>query len=231
MHDPDSRRFDGPETERILRRAVEIEESATPAVFRLSELREIAADVGVSPASVERAANELAPMPASRLTWLAGGPTSFRLDDGLPGEIGAHDASRLVEVIETALGRTGRLEQGREGLVWRASDPYGSVVVGFGPSPEGGNRIRIIADRAGAAQMTWILSGVGALLTAIAVQNHVPGLGTVELIGLWSASALSGGAVARGIWSRIALGWKGRLAGLLGRVRRSNPAPEADEPE
>jgi hypothetical protein len=231
MRDQDVPRFGRGQAERILRRAVELEHRSPPEAFDLQELREVAAEVGVSPTSVERAALELAPTPASLLMQIAGGPAALRMEGEFSGVIRMEDAARVGSAIERSLGRSGRMEQSLEGLVWRASDPFGSILVGMSAPPDGNSRIRITADRSGAAQLTWILSGAGALLTAVAAQNHMVGLGAAELMGLWSASALGGGVVARGIWSRISHGWRNRLIGLLGQMQRmGSEGPEKTDP-
>jgi hypothetical protein len=226
MRNPDDRHFEGAEAERILRRAVEIDEGSADG-FDLRELREIAAEVGVSPVAVERAVLEVAPGRRTLPELLAGGPASFRLETEIRAGFGKADGAQLLAAVDAALERSGRLAQEHGAWVWRTRDPYGSVVVSVGPSADGRSFIRATADRAGAAQMTWILSGVGALVTAIAVQNQVSGLGAAELIGVWSAAVAAGAAVARGVWSRMSRGWQHRMTGLIEEMRNL-PAAAAD---
>jgi hypothetical protein len=230
MPSPDqSRRYGDLDAERILRRAVELDDGAADARLDLVQLREIAAEVGVGPVSVDRAALELTAPGTSALARLAGGPGFFRVERDLPGPVSPVEASHVADVVRRILGRHGRLQPVVDGLEWREVDPYGSVVVAVGPTPDGGMRLRVSADRRGAAQFTWILSGAGALVLGLAVVNQVPGLGAAEILAAWTGSVAAGAGVAHGIWSRISAVWRARVAAVadeLGRAGLTKETPE-----
>src|SRR5688500_19803446 len=104
--DPADRRYADAETELILRRAAELQGTAEPAASpTLTDLQQIAGEVGIEPRYVRQAAAELASPPPG---GIAAGEDVLRLQRAVPGEIPTASFDALVEAIRDATGMAGQ---------------------------------------------------------------------------------------------------------------------------
>jgi hypothetical protein len=118
-----SRRYSEKEVGLILRRATEFQRSepsaADPTGLTLSELQEVASEVGIDPAYLRRAAAELETGSGSG-PWerLLGAPTAFVLERTIPGEFPASRFEELVPLMQVATVGQGTASSVGHTLTW-----------------------------------------------------------------------------------------------------------------
>ena len=186
---PRSRRFTPEEADEVLRIAAAREVRAgvpSPHDSTLEDLMVAAAEVGLDPAAVRRAAS-IVPAPGGGLASVVlGGPDRRQVraileDAPLPGE-----RTALVRASERLLGRRGEvLENDPERFVWRENHGVGRTTVeltGAGHDTE----IRVEADRAGHYLVGWFagLAGWGALSALTPLGALGPVVGVLSLLAV-----------------------------------------------
>jgi hypothetical protein len=145
-------RYDERQAREIVARAAEIE-ATTPTVsgnLSLGGIQRIAADVGIEPAHVERAARELGqqrlPTPDPKVNPFLGSPSRIFLERVLEGELSDGEYPVLVDEIRMTIGNVGQASTLGRSLAWRTVNPpnqFGRVVT-VTVNPAGGKtRIRI----------------------------------------------------------------------------------------
>ncbi len=118
-----SRQYTEQEVGLILRRATEMQSveptALDPAGLTLGELEEIAAEAGIDPVLLRRAANELhvlrSPTLGSRLT---GAPVAIQIERIMQGEVPRERLDELVSVIQSATARQGTASAVGRTLTW-----------------------------------------------------------------------------------------------------------------
>jgi hypothetical protein len=131
---PDSsRRYSDDEIKRLLKRAAELESEAPALPARvdgptLEEIESIAAEAGLNPAMVRKAALEL-DSPSSGVTLLApqsslflGAPTVFELERVVRGEASQATLERLVPLLQRAADGMGHPSLMGQTLTWQSED-------------------------------------------------------------------------------------------------------------
>ena len=104
-------------------------ESQTPELgdLTLSDLEEIADEVGVDPYYLQLAATELdasgVPLDLERVL---GGPFSIRVERSLPRELQEAEMEEMVSEIEAAAATSGTATLRSRSLLWRSKGPLGS---------------------------------------------------------------------------------------------------------
>ncbi len=178
------RRFSAGEIDAILRRAAQSEESAhVPAKHDLTvtELMEVAREVGLDPLAVRRSASIERVGRSGALAAALGAPdrreVRATMHAGLPD-----DRRGLARVAEEVLGRSGDvLEDEPERFVWRESHGVGRTTVTV--SGEGAGKVSIVADRTGHYLVHWFLGLLGwAGLSAVAPFSVGPLAATLLLL-------------------------------------------------
>lgn len=127
MTDPEHARrvYGDEEIGRILKRATELqhrEPTTRPAGITLAELEEIAAEAGIDPTHLRRAAMELETRPDDPCLWsrLAGDELDLVREITLPGELDQAGFERLVTAIQAASREHGQPSLLGRTLTWRA---------------------------------------------------------------------------------------------------------------
>lgn len=133
MSDPESpsRRYDDEEVSALLKRAAELQSSdgvtglSDPRGFSLTELEEIAAEAGIAPLHLRRAAAELESHKATSgdWTWATGEPTTLVRERIVPGELPPGAFETLVAEIEMGAGARGQPSLVGRTLTWQADTP------------------------------------------------------------------------------------------------------------
>jgi hypothetical protein len=163
-----SRRFTPEEVDEVLRIAAAREVRAgvpSPHDPTLEDLMVAAAEVGLDPGSVRRAASILPAPKGGFATVVLGAPDRRQVQAVLEDAPLPAERSELVRASERLLGRRGEvLEDDSERFVWRENHGIGRTTVeltGRGP----GTEVRVEADRAGHYLAGWFagLAGWGAL--------------------------------------------------------------------
>jgi hypothetical protein len=216
----DDRRYSDEEFALILRKASELQEGgAKPQAARggmsLEEIRSIAAEAGIDPEKVTKAASLLTrsddPGTAVRLF---GGPSSYHLEHTTKGEISQEDLGRLLDVIRKATRHQGKGTHVLDALEWKTEGETSQINVNVTPR-DGETTIQIIADRSGTgALMTMVFTMPWVILAVIVgTELDANSLGGVASI---LAGAAGGAFVSfRTFWKTTTARFRRKLTGLM----------------
>ncbi len=193
----ESRRFAAGEIDAILRRAAQSEQTPhVPAKHDLTvtELMEVAREVGLDPMAVRRSASIEKIGGTSALAMTIGAPDRREVRATMHGGL-PDDRRGLARAAEKILGRTGDIvEDEPERFVWRESHGVGRTTVTV--SGEGASNVSIVADRTGHYLVHWFLGLLGwAGLSAIAPFSVGPLAATLLLL-------VTPVLLARPLWAR-----------------------------
>lgn len=191
------RRFSDSEFALILRRAFELDErraGADPGEgLTLQEIQAVAAEMGLDPASVDRAAASLPAAGEGKLARLLGGPSLYQMEYTATGEISRDGLSRVVDAIRRVTNHQGKVTEVLGSLEWQTVAETTQIHVTVSPR-EGQTAVRVLANRGGTGFLLYFLSSVvgfisigiiGAITeptTAVGITSLVAGcLGTAFL--------------------------------------------------
>lgn len=204
----DERRFTEEEVDAILTRAVHLGEtgSPSPAVtgsLSLTELKQIAGEVGIGPHLVEAAAADLvAGAPAGSATWL-GPPARARATRLLDATLSQADIELLLRLVERRWGRKGMVSEALGRVVWASESAQLTTQVSISEQ-EGKTRVDVEGRYPG--QMRPLLHLIpGAMGLTLAVSLAAPaGIFGAPLIAAAVGGGALGAALGRGIWEAVA---------------------------
>ena len=184
----EERRYTDQEFALVLRKATELR-TDFPVARRegvgltLGEMQQIAAEAGIDPDLVARAAALLPAHRPSVAAWIFGGPDKYRMVRSVPGTIPAEELARFVETIRDVLQQQGEATQVLGGLEWKTTTDPTRVSVNVNPRPEE-TRLEVSVDRAGSG----LLSYLGPLAAfAVATAALAVGLGVESAAGILTA--------------------------------------------
>jgi len=219
------RRYSEAEFALILRRAIEMDApkpriasdalppQLPPEGLTLSEIQEIASEVGVDPARVLDAADSLAIQRWSRIARVFGGPAKMDSERELGRRLGPRELALLMDVTRTVFDTPGESHEVLGGVEWKNGSKVSEVSVRVAPSPSGA-KVNVSINRALEGFLSHYVPIMwGTAIIAIPVAIIDPGiwqLTAASLIG----GALAGYGVGRTIWRKSTEKW----AGLLNRV-------------
>jgi len=190
------------EVSAILKRAAELQGDGAKATggTSLTQLQQAAAEIGIDPSMVQRAADELASS-APRgpgAAWL-GGPWGVDYDKLLPGVIDENSWPGVVEDLRSATGRVGTPKQVGKGYEFLSNDPD-TLHVTFTPSGSS-TRVRVTARFGEWGAVFYVLPSLFALfisvITTAVLAKHglmTPQLALTILFGVPSATLIAGRA-------------------------------------
>lgn len=217
--DPTERRYTEKELSLILQRATE-RQALTPRAgsdgLSLSEIQEIAAEVGLSPEEVAVAAAQVRAEGAGRMTGAA-----YELT--LPAELGEREVGALFDAARERTQSRGTVRREPSGSTWSSTDGLGITRVSV-TSRGGRSTLTVSENRTGSA-----LGAVGGGVLAGVVLAPIAGLLLAPLVGYGFLALVLGvvagilGGMATGwlLLRRMAGRWRARtnaLGGELGRV-------------
>ena len=150
---PQRRRYGDKEVGLILKRAAELQQQEPASGtegggLTLFELEEIAAEAGIDPRYLRRAAADIeaggSALRSDKASLIFGAPLSIELERTLTGEFPEEEFSRLVPEVQRAAGGHGQASVLGKTLTWQSSTPQGerSLQVTV-TSRDGRTRIRI----------------------------------------------------------------------------------------
>jgi hypothetical protein len=220
-HKPDDgRRYSEEEFTLILQKASELPDDGSTmpgskSGMSLEEIQSIAAEAGIDPEKVSRAASLLAGSDQTgRAAAVFGGPSSHHLERAIRGEVSEEDFGRLLDVIRRATVQQGQGGRVLDAFEWKTTGGTSRIHVNVVPR-DGETTIQIIADRSGTGILTLLASGVPWLITAVAIGN---GLDVTSVAGVASILAgAAGGALLtfRTIWKSTTASFRRKLTGLM----------------
>ena len=204
----------------ILRKATEIQsrtlvrsDTSTPSGgMTLAEIKQIAAEVGIDPAMMERAANALAQERATASRPLA---EKFVLADAVPGSLSDEDKVRVVQAIRDSAQVHGEADVGPTGVEWVSPKGEPTVFSVSVHTLDGRNEVRVAADRSVGAILTHLPVIVGGTLIGVATGAVMEPESILVGIGLVAAGAGTGITVARTIWRVTSRKVRERAAEIL----------------
>lgn len=234
----DRRRYSDEEFAVILRKAAELGSGPaaagdSSAGLTLAEMKAAAAQAGLDPALVERAARMLASARAtSPLERLTGGPLRHGHDASFPVRLDEQGAARLLSALRIHAGVAGSRDVGHSsalGMTWHDGGELESL--GVTARPEGdGTLVSVALDRRGTLAVVATFSGMAMLAVGLfsgaALYPEAPALGVGGLV------AGIGGvlAAARGYWSASTRRVRERIGVVMDAVGRTLGEPAAEEP-
>ena len=189
------------------------------AGFSLEEMKAIAAEAGLDPVLVERAARQI-PV-ESRVSWLQrvlGGSVKYRLDAHLRTKLTDESAAHLLSAVRAAVEQQGVGEADSSGLLWNSA---GHQVLVSAHAEGDGTRVRVVVDRRASLAVTGALSVLGAFAFAVAVvaSGETGMLESVPLgVSMIVAGAAGSLALGRAAWASSAREIRQRVGSLMDAV-------------
>ena len=176
--------------------------------------------MGLDPALVERAASVLSTAGESRAARVFVGPDAYQLEYSASGEVPKEDFAKLVDAIRRATGHQGEATEVLGSLEWRTVGKVSQVNVTVSRR-EGQTHVRVIADRGGAAFLTYFVSTVGWLI-GMGISGAVLEPSTAPAVIALVTGALGGAFVtARSLWKASTARFRSRLSNLMGGLTRA----------
>lgn len=217
------RRYSEDEFALVLRMASEVEDVPDPGSdripdeggFTLSQIREIAAEVGIDPERVSRAAALLPSAEESVWARLLGGHPRHRLQHSVSGEVAEKDLVRIIEVARNSLGVQGETREVLGALEWKGSNNVTGYSVSATPR-EGATTIQVSADRT--ESMMGIYGGVGMGVLGIVALTSVKlvfGETDAGIVAGLLTGIPPGLLAARALWKKSTKKWRRRLLQLM----------------
>jgi hypothetical protein len=163
----EDRRYSENEFALILRKAFELEERRTGGErgdgLTLQEIQAVAAEMGLDPASVGRAAALLPTANEGALVRVFGGPSLYQMAYTATGEVSRDGLSRVVEAIRRVTGHQGKVTEVLGSLEWETVGELSQIHVTVTPL-EGQTTVSVLANRELEGALTYFLSGVVGLV-------------------------------------------------------------------
>lgn len=200
------RRFSEDEFAAVLQKATELQSRAlvrtdTPdfdAGMSLEEMKAIAAEVGISPELVERAAGLIEQDRAGAKGALA---TNFLISDAVPGDaLTDEDRVRVLQAIQDAAQHHGKVEMGGPGLEWNSARGEPTQINVSVQALDGKNHVRVSVDRSGSAVLTHVFPTLGGFFTAMITGAVLEPESAIAIASLIAGGVTAGFTLARTIW-------------------------------
>lgn len=229
----DPRVYSDEEFALILRKAAELtsraESSGTSSAgLTMTEMKAAAAQVGIDPVLVERAARLItAKANASPLERLIGGPLRHEHEARFPIKLDENGAARLLSAIRIRAGQPGSQDAGHSssmGMTWHDGSALEALGVTARPE-EDGTSVSIVLDRRGTLVPIVALSGMAMFLAvlfaafALYPQAHALGYGGL-IVGIGGVFA-----AARGYWASSTRKVRERISAVMDTVGQALSQP------
>lgn len=197
-------------------------------------MKAIAAEAGLDPVLVERAARLMPPGTSeSRLERVLGGPLKHRLDAHFATTLTEERASHLLSAVRSAVEKQGEGEANSAGMSWH-SVGEGSQMFATAHTEGDGTRVRVTVDRREGLVVIGTSTLIGALAVGIAT---VVGLEVVEFASVPVGWALLGSGVAgslalgRAVWVSTTGRVRENMAALMDTISRSLAETDSESPQ
>ncbi len=189
----------------------------------LAELEEIAAEAGIDPRHLRRAATQLdegmVGVPTEGIARLLGGPLAIEFERRLAGELPESDFEQMIPEIQRAAGGLGQASLLGRTLTWHSSTPQGERSLQITvSSTHGRTRIRIQERLNGLAGALFggFLDGGGG---GVGLGVGIGALGSAAFAIAFPVAVISGSyALARTIFGSTARRRQRALRDLLDRL-------------
>lgn len=216
------RRYSEDEFALILRMASESDVEAGPTERRegltLPQIRSIAAEAGIDPDKVSRAAASLPSATETTASLLLGGTARHRFEHAVSGAVPRGELGRVIDVARRELATQGESREVMDGLEWKGGTSTASVVVSITPR-DNETVVQLSADRS--ETLAGVYAGVGlpvAGIIAVTLGKLVFGESDAGIAAAIVSGFLPSLFIARGLWKRSTRKWRRRLLELLGAL-------------
>jgi hypothetical protein len=225
----DEKRYTEEEFALILRRAIEMEtpeagvprdpppQKPSPEGLTLTEIQEIAAEVGVHPARVLEAADALAAPEWSGAARLFGGPATLSAERSVTRRLTAGEMARLLDLAREILEREGEAHEVLGGVEWKSKSELMGVTVRATPHGPG-SKISLAVDRRGVAFLSHWVPMMGGLLTAAITLAALDPAAWQPIVAVVAGGVTTGYAVGRTVWTRSTKRWKNLVERLTAKM-------------
>jgi hypothetical protein len=214
------------EAKELVGRAADLQ-SRTPTqgdALSLGGVHQIAAEVGIPPQYVDRAARSIdRPAQTPRPNAFLGAPHVLRFERVVAGEVPESEYPELVEEITNTLGVIGEIDTLSRSLTWRTPAKQGARMVSVTVGPRGGRtRIRIqerVGELAGGLY-GGIMGGLGGGGGSVAIGVGIGAAGLPVAVALGLAGLVIGSSygLARVIFTSSVRRKTAELSDLIDRL-------------
>jgi hypothetical protein len=232
----DRRVYSDEEFALVLRKAAELANraespGASSSGLTLAEMKSAAAQAGLDPALIERAARMLAStVNASPLERLTGGPLRHNQEVHFPVKLDEKGAALLLSAVRISAGLAGRQDVGHSspmGMTWHDGGDTESLSVTARPEGEG-TAVSVALDRRGTLGLVAVFSGISMFLLTLfsmfGVYPEVPALGVGTFV-VGMSGILAG---ARGYWAMSTRKVRERIGNVIDTIGETVSRPETD---
>ena len=219
----------------IMRKASELQERPGRVVagqgLSLAEIQAIAAEVGLDPAEVARAAALVPRTNEGALVRLSGGPSVYWLEYSTKGEVPREDLGKLVDAIRQGATHQGLVSEILGSLEWKNVGEVSQIHVAV-VSRDGQTSVRIFAQSSALAVMIFLIPGLFGLI-GIGIATAV--IGPTTIVGILPIVAAGLGGpflIARAGWQATTSALRRRLQRLMGALSTAveeNVRPAGDD--
>ena len=229
MSDDEHRVYSEEEFALILRTAWDLQARAphgapSQSGLALSDIKEIAADVGIDAEFVERAAAIARNTGVAEGPSLAGGPLRTFDTVEIAGELGENDLSRLIDLVRETMAGQGTVTEALGSVQWSLATMGTRVHVTLS-TRDGATQVQVRADQLGTAFFSYFSPAFVVLVSASIVGwTFSPDLmGALGLVGFWG--------VGRTIFKHYSDRFLARLGSLTDRLLESGNALASESGE
>ena len=218
----------------ILRKAAELasraeSSTALSAGLTLTEMKAAAAQVGIDPSLVERAARLLgAGATESRLERIIGGPLRHDHEARFASTLDEKKAALLLSIVRIHAGHAGSRDAGHSspmGMTWHDGGEVEALGVTARPVEEG-TAVSVALDRRGTFVVVTFLSGFAifgsVLFSVFALGPEAPALGLGGLVAGIGGTL----AVARGYWASSTRRVRERISEVMDIIDQTITEPD-----
>ena len=230
----DQRVYSDEEFALILRKAAELASraespAASSAGLTLTEMKSAAAQAGLDPALVERAARMLAAtVTVSPLERLTGGPLRHTHEARFPIKLDEHSAALLLSAVRITAGLAGSRDVGHSssmGMTWHDGGELESLGITARPE-EDGTAVSVSLDRRGTLALVAVTSGISmffaVLFSVYALYPEAPAQGVAGLVAGIGGTL----AIARGYWASSTRRVRERISVVMDAIGQTLSQPE-----
>ncbi len=229
---PQRRRYGDKEVGLILKRAAELQQQEPASGMEgggltLSELEEVAAEAGIDPRYLRRAAADIeaggSTLPSGKASLFLGAPLTIELERTLTGEFPEEEFSLFVPDVQEAAGTHGQASALGKVFTWQSTTPQGerSLQVTV-TSRDGKTRIRIeerLGNLAGQLFGGMVGGGGGGVGLGIGLGVGLGALQSAAFAIAWPVGIIGGAyLLARSIYTSTARKRQRALRDLLDRL-------------
>jgi hypothetical protein len=220
--DSQERRYSDEEFALILRKASELQargpDGAESGVrvdgLTLEEMRSIAAEAGMDPDTVTRAASLLGALEwdekAGRAATIFGGQEKYNIEFELPVRLPPEELGTTLAEVRRIWEHQGKVTEELGGFQWKTVGELSAITVNITPRGDS-TAIQIVGNRGGAAGVTYVfpLMASAILLGALGATFEPTSVGGI--VALVSGTVGAGFLTARTLWASSTSRFKKKL--------------------